>query len=66
MPGQPTFSTAGAFSGYDVPGGAPARGSQSTHLSFIIWVALLGVLLPVLIIGGLQVGGFKFVFRGRG
>lgn len=65
MPGQPTFSVAGAYSGQDVPGARQTPG-QPSNLSFVIWVALLGIVLPVLIIGGLQVGGFKFVFRGRG
>lgn len=64
MPGQPTFSTAGSYSGYDVPGVTASHGTPQ-HLSFIVWVILLGVVLPAVIIGGLQVGGFKFVFKGR-
>lgn len=40
----------------------PANGS---HWGFIFWLAVLGVLLPVAILGGLQVGGFSFVFRHR-
>lgn len=57
---------AGSYSGYDVPGAQPAKSGQPTQMAFLIWVVLLGVVLPVIILGGLNVGGFKFVFRGRG
>ena len=63
MPGQPTFSSAAAYSGYDVPG--VKTDSSPSHMSFLIWLVLLGIVLPVAIIGGLNVGGFKFVFKGR-
>jgi hypothetical protein len=34
-------------------------------MAFIVWVVILGIVLPAVILGGLQVGGFKFVFKGR-
>ncbi len=34
-------------------------------MSFFIWLAVIGVVIPLLIIGGLRVGGFQFVFKGR-
>ena len=62
--GQPTFATANSYSGYDVPGVAATTGSGS-HTAFIIWVVLLGIVLPAAILGGLQINGYKFLFRGR-
>jgi hypothetical protein len=64
MPGQPTFSTANAYGDYPAPGAVAVSGGSS-HNSFILWVILLGVVLPVAIIGGLKVGGYSFVFKGR-
>lgn len=64
MPGQPAFNTAGAYSGYAAPGAAASRNGGS-HTAFIVWVVILGIILPMAILGGLKVGGFSFVFRGR-
>ena len=64
MPGQPTFSTANAYSGHPSPGAVAVSGGSS-HNAFILWVILLGVVLPVAVIGGLKVGGYSFVFKGR-
>jgi hypothetical protein len=36
-----------------------------SHTSFLVWVVLVGVVLPVAILGGLKMGGFSFVFKGR-
>lgn len=38
-------------------------GSSQTDMNFFIWVGLIGIVLPILLIGGLQIGGFQFVFR---
>lgn len=68
MPGQPTFSTAGAYSSTPVPGVGRSRsslGAGSTHTAFIIWLAVLGVALPIAILGGLKLGNYSFVFKGR-
>lgn len=35
----------------------------STDTAFMLWVIAVGLLLPAVIIGGLQVGGFHFVFK---
>jgi hypothetical protein len=32
---------------------------------FLVWVLIIGVVLPAFILGGLKVSGFSFVFRGR-
>lgn len=63
MPGQPTFATAASYGDYAAPG--VSMKGDPTHTSFLVWVVLLGVVLPVLVIGGLQFGGWKFVFKGR-
>ena len=64
MPGQPTFSTAGAYSGNPVPGAANSGGAPS-HTWFLVWVVIIGIVLPAVILGGLNVNGFSFVFKGR-
>ncbi len=64
MPGQPTFSVAGSYSSTDVPGVSTTAG-QPSHMAFIVWVVVLGVLLPAFILGGLNLGGWKFAFKGR-
>jgi len=40
-------------------------GMDGTPTAFLVWLMLLGVILPVLILGGLKIGGFSFVFRNR-
>ena len=61
---QPTYQ---GVQGEGIPsdvGGAISPWSGS-HFTFIVWLAIIGVVLPGLIIGGLKVGGFQFVFRSR-
>ncbi len=64
MPGDPQYMI--------MPGGGTQQGtarvdepSTGSHFGFIFWLVLLGVVVPGLILGGLQVGGFSFVFRHR-
>jgi hypothetical protein len=67
MPGQPTFSVAAPAGDHAAPGVSmkPATAGQGTHMAFIVWVILLGIVLPAAILGGLRLGGFSFVFKGR-
>ena len=69
MPGQPTFSVAAPAGDYASPGVAMGTNANTngapSHTSFIVWVVLIGVVLPVAILGGLKMGGFSFVFKGR-
>jgi hypothetical protein len=44
----------------------PNASKQGTHTAFLVWVVVLGIVLPLAILGGLKMGGFSFVFRGRG
>ena len=69
MPGTPVFSVSAPSGDYiPVPGVAvgPNRVGAGSHTAFLVWVVLLGVVLPIAILGGLKMGGFSFVFRGRG
>jgi len=34
-----------------------------SDMNFFVWVAIIGIVVPILLIGGLQIGGFQFVFR---
>lgn len=32
-------------------------------LRFFVWLVIVGIILPVLVLGGLKVGKFQFVYR---
>lgn len=66
--GAPTFNIAPAYGGNAAPGASvtPAGVKDGTHTAFLVWVVLIGVVLPIAILGGLKMGGFSFVFKGRG
>lgn len=53
----------------DVGMGGSARVSAVTggadSVAFFVWLIVIGVVIPVAILGGLQLGGFKFVYKGR-
>lgn len=69
MPGQPVFhgySTSASPAGL----GGSARVEASninagnpSDMHFFVWLAIIGIVVPLLLIGGLQIGGFQFVFR---
>lgn len=68
MPGAPVFhGTAPTVKTAQGMGGAARIQSEvsvkSNDVSFFVWVAIIGILLPLLVIGGLKVGGFQFVFK---
>lgn len=63
MPGAPFMSEAATYQEGVRP---PAGGTGApSHGSFVIWLIVLGVVVPAAVLGGLQVGGFQFVFRSR-
>jgi len=69
MPGTPVFhgipssaSPAGIGGSARVETPSLNAGNPS-DINFFVWVAIIGLLIPVLLIGGLQIGGFQFVFR---
>lgn len=70
MPGNPVFHGYPTSTANQGVGGA-ARVSDNSSVSsgnpsdmkFFVWVGIIGIVVPLLLIGGLQVGGFQFVFR---
>lgn len=70
MPGAPVEHYIGIAPQGDVQEVRAVQGlvttnGQATHTGFILWLAIIGVVLPILIIGGLRLGGFSFVFKHR-
>lgn len=74
MPGAPLLHGLSTSSGPQGEGGAAIRSGAAaaslnvdmpTNVSFFVWLVVIGVVLPALVLGGLRVGGFQFVFRGR-
>lgn len=69
MPGQPFLMVEPSYQGVQGEGHtappAPGPNAAGSTNMFIIWLVVLGVLLPSLVLGGLRAGGFQFVFRRR-
>ena len=67
MAGVPAFQQAGSYSSYPVPGaGRVNAAKEGTHTAFMVWVIVIGIVIPVALLGGLKMSGFSFVFKGRG
>ena len=64
MAGTQLYSSSDAYGSYVPPvgGNLPGRGS---HTAFLVWLILIGIVLPVAILYGLKASSFSFVFRGR-
>lgn len=69
MPGQPVFhgyatsaSPAGLGGSARVEASSINSGNGS-DMTFFVWVAIIGIVLPLILLGGLNVGGFSFVFK---
>ncbi len=74
MPGAPllhgfnTSASPAGEGGASVRAGAaaaPLNASFPTNWGFFLWLVVIGVVIPAFVLGGLRVGGFQFVFRGR-
>lgn len=70
MPGMPFIHTAPSYqgsAGQGVPTGAAGAAADTyhDHTMFIVWLIVIGVLIPSLVLGGLRAGGFQFVFKRR-
>lgn len=68
MPGAPFMHELPGFQG----GVQEVRMAQSyqgsgvvTHTGFIVWLVVIGLVIPAAILGGLRLGGFSFVFKHR-
>ncbi len=65
MAGTQLFSSSDPYGSTVAPVGGNVPSAVGSHTAFIVWLLILGVILPAAIIGGLKVGGYSFVFRGR-
>lgn len=69
MPGAPLFHGTETSTAPQGVGGAnrihAAAVKPTNDLHFFVWVGIVGILIPLLIIGGLNFGGFQFVFKHR-
>lgn len=69
MPGSPVFHGYPTSTAPQGEGGSARVMSSSVNsanlsdMHFFAWVAIIGIVVPILLIGGLQIGGFQFVFR---
>lgn len=68
MPGSPVFhgyptSASPAGLGGSARVESSALSGNINDMSFFVWVGIIGIVVPLLLIGGLQFGGFQFVFR---
>lgn len=66
MPGMPFLNQADSYQGVQGEG-VPAMSSTPSRASiaFFVWLIVIGVIIPVVILGGLKAGGFQFVYRRR-
>jgi hypothetical protein len=60
--GQPTSTAAQGVGGANRVSTSASVGGVS-DMNFFIWVGIIGIVVPLLLIGGLRFGGFQFVFR---
>lgn len=71
MPGAPFLQISDSYqanAGQGVAASGPMGGygdGALSHTTFLIWLVVLGVILPALVLGGLRAGGFQFVFKRR-
>lgn len=69
MPGSPVFHGAMPPNSFQGAGGAgrvetsSLNAGGSTDMMFFVWVAIIGIVVPIALMGGLQFGKFQFVFR---
>jgi hypothetical protein len=66
MPGATFFAPATSMPGAGAePRPTAATAPEYSLGSFLFWVAVFGVIVPVVVLGGLHAGRFRFVFTSR-
>ncbi len=69
MPGSPLLFVTDSYQGVQgegVPAAAGGAGAGAAFgWSFMLWLLIIGVVIPAFILGGLRAGGFQFVFKRR-
>ncbi len=61
--GYPTSTAAQGMGGSARVESSSLNTGSGSEANFFLWVGIIGIVLPLLLIGGLQFGGFQFVFR---
>lgn len=68
MPGAPLLISQDTYqgvTGQGVPSGGAGVSPSGLSWSFFVWLLILGVLVPVAVLGGLRAGGYQFVYKRR-
>ena len=66
MPGAIFGNVVPSYAAYPVEDGRPAQpDAAGSTTAFIIWLVVIGVVIPGIILGTLRAGGFQFVFKRR-
>jgi hypothetical protein len=66
MPGALFGNVVPSYEPYPLDEGRPAQpDAAGSHTTFIVWLVVIGVIIPALLLGGLRAGGFQFVFKRR-
>ena len=66
MPGLPFLQVEPSYQGAQGEAQIPPDSSGGVdHTAFLIWLVVIGVVIPIVILGGLRVGGFQFVYKRR-
>lgn len=68
MPGTPLLFVTDSYQGVQgegVPASSPGAPASGLGWSFWLWLIVIGVVIPVSILGGLRAGGYQFVFKRR-
>lgn len=68
MPGLPVYHQVGVTTGAtNAPNqsGGSVNGTTGSHARFVIWLIVLGVIIPGIVLGTLDFAGWRFVFKHR-
>jgi len=65
MPGMPFLTPSDPFVQNQPQAAATPAGAVGSNTTFIIWLIVIGVVIPGIILGSLRAGGYQFVFRRR-
>jgi hypothetical protein len=67
MPGAPFLYVSDSYQGVSGEGVPAGAGGMSSGIGwgFWVWLVIIGVIIPIAVLGGLKAGGFQFVYRRR-
>jgi hypothetical protein len=61
--GYPTSTASQGVGGAARVETSSLNAGSGSETNFFVWLGIIGIVVPLLLIGGLQFGGFQFVFR---